>query len=243
MHAPDQDGRWGTNYSDVIGNTYHRNRVKIAMRLLRVMPLQSARVFDFGCGEGVLMRTLAKAGASVVGCDKDQENELIARAPEGAFRGGIEYLEAEPDATLDALVALNVLSYLTPDELARFWVAARRTVKPGGLLLHTVPNKFGSKPNRDHFWVENPETYPAKLQTLGFVEIDRAFNGYYGRIFRWHLLSAVLGWGKIADRLGIWSRGGRVYHPWRLALAPESWRMRRSTGYYSLARRLSREDG
>lgn len=228
-------GRWGDNYADQISNRYHRARINLAISLLRKSgSLTGKRVYDFGCGEGVLMRYMTAHGAVSLGCDPSAP--LIRRAPNGAEIGGVECVEAQPDQSLDGLIAWNVLGLpeITADETARFWAAAQSKLKPGGFLLLTVPSKHGGTQYKP---LEDPDTYASKLKSMGFTEFGRKYLGYYPRIFKWHRLSQLTGWDRIARKFGFWSRGGRVYHPWRRALVPTSWQAKRSVQIASLSRR------
>jgi 2-polyprenyl-3-methyl-5-hydroxy-6-metoxy-1,4-benzoquinol methylase len=203
-------------YAEAMSGEYHQTRLAKALRILG--DVHGNRVYDFGCGEGELMRRLSAAGAIVSGCDPSPK--LIALAPETATIGGVEALEALPTDSLDVLVTLNVLGYVPAAELARFWPAAARAVKPGGLLLQANANDIAAS-GRKYTFSADPRTFPETLAGLGWSETGLDYHRY--RPFPWTRLLT----GK-RDVLGV-AEQDRI---------PMFLRQRRSTMYYSLSYRL-----
>ncbi len=231
-------GKRAEEYAGAITNFYHRNRIYIAVRLLkRARPLQGLRVFDFGCGEGVLMRQLSALGAKVDGCDPSAA--LIALAPYPAKVGGVELLESQQPGSCDALVALHVLSYMDEAEQQRFWLEASRIVIPGGLILFTNSNV----PSERHkaYTPTDSNMLPDFLRRHGFEETDRDYIGYWPLILRWNLFYRLLRLNKIGEFFGYkpTGRAARVYNNRRLILIPRFLRQKRSVGYYSISRRIT----
>jgi SAM-dependent methyltransferase len=150
------------------------------------------RVLDLGCRSGALTRHFLE-GNSVVGLDVD------AAALEKARALGIEPVQAdveEPlpfdDASFDAVVAGELLEHLRfPDALV---AEARRVLRPGGVLVGSVPNAFrvqsrlrflrGRPPEDDptHLRMFSPDAIRALL--AGFVDVRLDFVG--GRFARLH---------------------------------------------------------
>jgi SAM-dependent methyltransferase len=120
------------------------------------------RVLDLGCRDGALTREYA-AGNEVVGVDADRE--ALAEAE----RLGIETHWADLDQPLpfanesfDAVVAGELLEHLRDP---RGVVAeARRVLRPGGVLVASVPNAYRLK-NRLRFLLgREPDQDPTHLQ-------------------------------------------------------------------------------
>jgi SAM-dependent methyltransferase len=150
------------------------------------------RVLDLGCRSGALTRHFLE-GNSVVGLDVD------AAALEKAATLGIEPVQAnveEPlpfeDASFDAVVAGELLEHLRfPDGLV---AEMRRVLRPGGVLVGSVPNAFrvqsrirfvrGRPPEDDptHLRMFSPDGIRALL--AGFEEVRLDFVG--GRYARLH---------------------------------------------------------
>jgi SAM-dependent methyltransferase len=98
------------------------------------------RVLDLGCRSGAFTQHFLE-GNDVVGLDVDRV------ALEKAAELGIEPVVANvedplpfPDASFDAVVAGELLEHLQfPDALV---AEARRVLRPGGVLVGSVPNAF-----------------------------------------------------------------------------------------------------
>lgn len=104
---------------------------------------------DAGCGSGVLSRELASRAATVLGVDASPamvEQALSAPAPKsGAVRyelvRTVEQLPLDA-ASVDGVLCSSVLEYVdnTSMSLAEF----HRVLKPGGVLLVSVPNALSA---------------------------------------------------------------------------------------------------
>jgi SAM-dependent methyltransferase len=149
------------------------------------------RVLDLGCRSGALTRHFLE-GNSVVGLDVD------AAALEKAAALGIEPVQAnveEPlpfeDASFDAVVAGELFEHLQfPDALV---AEIRRVLRPGGVVVGSVPNAFriqsrlrflrGRPPEDDptHLRMFSPHAMRALLSDFGDVRIDFV-GGRYARL-------------------------------------------------------------
>jgi SAM-dependent methyltransferase len=116
-------------------------------RALRTQPLQGlagyppGRLVDFGCGRGDLGAYLIDRGWTVTGIEPSAAACSAARARGvDARQGTIETVEPEPDA-YDAAVFRHSLEHVT--EPVSALLRARAALRPGGLVLISVPN-FGS---------------------------------------------------------------------------------------------------
>jgi SAM-dependent methyltransferase len=150
------------------------------------------RVLDLGCRSGALTRHFVE-GNTVVGLDVD------AAALEKAAGLGIEPIQAnveEPlpfdDASFDAVVAGELFEHLQfPDALVG---EIRRVLRPGGVLVGSVPNAFrvqsrlrflrGRPPEDDptHLRMFSPDGVRALLD--GFEKVRLSYVG--GRYARLH---------------------------------------------------------
>jgi malonyl-CoA O-methyltransferase len=97
--------------------------------------VRALRVLDLGCGTGRHALWMAEAGAVVTAVDFSERMLAAARAKPGA--APIRFLRADlraplpfRDATFDLVVSGLVLEHI-PD-LERFFVEARRVLRPGG---------------------------------------------------------------------------------------------------------------
>lgn len=89
------------------------------------------RVLDAGCGEGVLVDEYA-GRLAIEGIDASYSSDRVRR-------GSLTELPYE-DAGFDKALCLDVLEHLTFDEQPKAIAELHRVLKPGGLLLVSVPN-------------------------------------------------------------------------------------------------------
>ena len=105
---------------------------------------RSAAVLDLGCGHGALLHFAREAGyTSLQGVDGSSQQVEAARrlgiagVEEGDLRA---VLSAQPDVSLDVVVAYDVIEHFTRDELLPFVDEVRRVLKAGGRWIIHVPN-------------------------------------------------------------------------------------------------------
>lgn len=116
----------------------------IAERLRSARTTRPARVLDVGCGAGFLVAHLADQGHRVIGMDLSVGSLLSARSapPNDPGRERKCWLAADayrlpfPDATFDAVCALDFLEHVTAPH--RVIAEAARVLRPGGrFFFHT----------------------------------------------------------------------------------------------------------
>jgi SAM-dependent methyltransferase len=134
------------------------------------------RVLDLGCRDGALTRAYAE-GNEVVGVDADRE------ALAEAAKLGIETRWADVDAPLpfedasfDVVVAGELLEHLRDPR--RLVAEARRVLRPGGVLVASVPNAYRLK-NRLRFLLgREPEDDPTHLQMFSADEVRALLSDF-----------------------------------------------------------------
>ena len=107
-----------------------------------------AKVLDFGCGTGNLAIHLQSQGYEVSGCDI--ADKMLDEARKADAENAIEWTLLETDwarlpfddSSFDVIVASSVFEYL-PD-INKVLKECKRILKPGGVLVTTVPNPYSS---------------------------------------------------------------------------------------------------
>ena len=108
-----------------------------------LLPAGAPVVVDVGCGDGSLVRHLARRGARAVGVEVGEEP--LRRAREHPPVGGERYeqgvAQALPldDASADAVVFANSLHHVPGDALDAALAEAARVLRTGGLLYVQEP--------------------------------------------------------------------------------------------------------
>lgn len=122
------------------GDVYARTKYEVLLRWLAGRG--KLRILNAGCGSGELSNLLAAAGHQVVGVDPDPTYIQLARDragdrfPDSTFVvSTIEDYTGEAD--FDVAVSTDVLEHIEDDVTAFEKMA--RLVRPGGLVLVTVP--------------------------------------------------------------------------------------------------------
>ena len=119
------------------------------------LPLDGATVADIGCGDGALVRVMARAGARVIGIDPGIGQLARARAAEAV--GDETYIcafgEQLPlaDGCLDAVVFFNSLHHVPIEMQGAALDEAARVLKPGGFVYIQEPLAEGA-----HFELVQP---------------------------------------------------------------------------------------
>lgn len=105
-------------------------------------------VVELGCGTGSMITIpLALAGVAITGLDTDTASVEFGRgllrnaglAPETLRADGVGSLDFSPDV----IVLSEVLEHVPAPEAAVLLSGLRQVLRPGGLLLVTVPNGWG----------------------------------------------------------------------------------------------------
>jgi SAM-dependent methyltransferase len=108
-----------------------------------LLPSGDPVVVDVGCGDGALVRHLARRGARAIGVEIGREplERARAHAPAGGERyehGGAQALPLE-DMSTDVVVFANSLHHVPGELLDTALAEAARVLRPGGLLYVQEP--------------------------------------------------------------------------------------------------------
>jgi len=122
--------------------------IKTAVKKIGV-PLQSARILDYGCGRGMTVAKLREQGLEVYGADIDPQyiangRPLLAERdsdPNDVLRvidnhGSTGF----PDGFFDIVISNQVLEHV--EDLDIVAAELRRVMAPGAVALHVFPSKW-----------------------------------------------------------------------------------------------------
>jgi SAM-dependent methyltransferase len=150
----EQQAKRTLRYFDGIASRWHskweskgpfRRRLDLFLAPLAAELPRGSRVLDFGCGTGELARGLCDAGYAVWALDNSAA--MIDCCRKAILGSTVRTLHPKlegwsrihvDDGFFDAIVASSVLEYIDDVELQLNEVA--RSLRPGGLLVVTVPN-------------------------------------------------------------------------------------------------------
>jgi SAM-dependent methyltransferase len=134
------------------------------------------RVLDVGCRFGALTRSYLD-GNEVVGVDVDRTalDESAALGIEPVWADASEALPFE-DESFDVVVVGELLEHLPFPSLTV--AEARRTLRPGGRLVGSVPNAFRLKQRLAFLLGRPPETDPTHLHLFSADSLRRLLSGF-----------------------------------------------------------------
>ena len=163
-------------------NRYRGSREEIRDRLtpyLEMLENQSP-VVDLGCGRGELLGLLKERGIAARGVEGNAQAARECReAGLDVVQGDlVDFLRAEAEGSLGAVLAIQVAEHLPPPLLQSMLQEAHRVLRPGGLLvLETVNPRsvigFLEVFNRDltHERPLHPDTLRFLVAAAGFGDV------------------------------------------------------------------------
>lgn len=99
-------------------------------------------VLDIGCGRGELLEVLEAEGIPAVGVDLNAEMvaEARGRGLDAHHGDAVEWLRAQPEHSLGAIISVHVVEHLELDPLIELLELAASRLVPGGILVAETPN-------------------------------------------------------------------------------------------------------
>jgi 2-polyprenyl-3-methyl-5-hydroxy-6-metoxy-1,4-benzoquinol methylase len=126
---------WGINYVSTI-----------EFLLEHLGGIDFSSIVDIGCGDGRFTKELWKRfpGSRVAGVDYSSKAIGLAKAMNCDVQGisfeVCDITRVNTDAKFDVAVLMEVLEHIPPDNAAAFIYGIHKLLRPGGVLLLTVPH-------------------------------------------------------------------------------------------------------
>jgi SAM-dependent methyltransferase len=142
-------------------------------------------VVDIGCGRGELLELFRARGVGAHGVDSNDAMVAAcqARGLDAERSDAVAFLEAQADASLGGLVAIQVVEHFPPRYLMRFLEAVYQKMKPGAPLVLETLNPacwmaFFECYLRDitHERALHPDTLRYLVEAAGFTAVDVRFR-------------------------------------------------------------------
>jgi 2-polyprenyl-3-methyl-5-hydroxy-6-metoxy-1,4-benzoquinol methylase len=168
-------------------------------------------LLDVGCGHGALVALLAEGHPErhILGIDPDERKiawavRSVGRSPNVELRAcTIETLAAERPGGFDCVLVADVLYLLAPGSWVEFLEAARRLLRPGGLLVLKEAEDDGSWRVTKALWQE---------RLMVWLLRRTHSSGAIGFAPRATLIDALTAAGFIVDEVASYSRGYSTPH-------------------------------
>jgi SAM-dependent methyltransferase len=143
----------------------------------------AAPVLDVGCGRGELLALLRGAGIDARGIDADSDMVAFARGEGLAVEqaDAISYLDSLEVGSLGGIFMGQVVEHLPAPALLRMLELARRSLRPGALLVAETINPLSPLALRNYFADLThaqplvPETLALLARQAGFASVETRF--------------------------------------------------------------------
>ncbi|HVD91258.1 MAG TPA: class I SAM-dependent methyltransferase, partial [Vicinamibacterales bacterium] len=141
----------------------------------------ASNVLDVGCGRGEMLDLLRLEGVTARGIDTNQAmvDECRSRGLDVERVDALTFLDAQADASLGGLIAIQVVEHFEPAYLVRVLQAAYQKLRPGApLVLETINPAcwmaFFETYIRDltHAQPLHPDTLRYLVQATGFTSVN-----------------------------------------------------------------------
>lgn len=174
----------GPQYDFVqFANRFRGPQEYVRRNLEAYLPLFAAKynVVDLGCGRGEFLEAIRERGGQAHGIDADSESVGMCRAKglEAEEADLFEWLEQQPDHSLDGIFCSQVIEHLPPTLVPRLINLCGQKAKQGAVAVFETPNPECLAIFATHFYLDPTHQRPVPpslavfyLEEAGFGRIE-----------------------------------------------------------------------
>ncbi len=148
-------------------------------RFFEDMPHKEGKLLEIGCSSGEFLEKARRAGYSVTGIDSSAETVNFARTHYGlkdVFPFTIQELTAHKRNEKYNLIAFfQVLEHI--EDIPDFIDCIKKLLKPGGIVVISVPNRDRWRVKSERFFRENWDLPPCHLTRWNVSSLEKVFSG------------------------------------------------------------------
>ena len=151
-------------------------------RLRKLQPVLPGKpLVDIGCGRGEWLELLSEAGIEAYGVDSNPHtvDACARRGLNARHADAFAHLATLPDEMLGAITIFHVIEHLPTNLLLRLLDEARRTLRPGGVLMLETPNPENLKVGACTFYYDPTHLRPIPpllgtflVESRGFIDVQ-----------------------------------------------------------------------
>jgi len=129
---------------------------KEILKLIENLPLGS-KVLDIGSGTGHLASMMKELGCEVYGLEPSKEmiNHARNNFPDIEFKEGVSVLLPYPDNYFDVIISIEVMRYLSSEDVINTYKEILRTLKKDGEFIVTHVNKYSADSYYLYYKIKN----------------------------------------------------------------------------------------
>ncbi len=161
------------------------SRYKAAAKMLP--RYRDCAVLELGCNEGLGTLILAENATSVMGVDFDQAG--IEWAQKNLKNDKLSFVSddflGKEYGSHDAVISLDVIEHISPDEEARFFATVMDNIAPDGICVIGTPNDTASA-------YASPESQKGHINMYTAERLYKAASIYFNNVFFFGMNDEVL---------------------------------------------------
>jgi ubiquinone/menaquinone biosynthesis C-methylase UbiE len=210
---------WAQEYAQGVATSkYHDDRLRALKHIIASIPANTtlSTILDYGIGDGGEFMKLGLKPKTIIGTDISPHMIDLAASALSQFEfqghvGSANAMSNVASSSVDLVLCLNVLGYLTDSDQEIFFKETQRVLKSGGYLLVMTGNELFdlfalnagtaeffehnfSQPFADKLLIEgkalrfknadrrNPLKFVEELSSHGFKEVSKSFSQWHKKI-------------------------------------------------------------